>query len=264
MMALSDQQIAQATEILVNCHRNRQALPGMPADCTPTTAAEAMAIQLALNGELGVQPAGWKVGFTSAALLEKAGDIGPMLGAMPVDLVRATPATFSVGDFTRPIIEFEIGYRMGADLPPRDSAYSEAEVLAAVDSAIVGIEIADPHFDDVFSQPVPNLIADNGVAGGFISGPDIPNWRDRDLAEIAIEAFADGEKVADGMTRDERCDAPWVVTWTANQVARYGDGLKAGDYITTGAAAPPAALGSAREWQGRFDGVGDVTVRFTD
>jgi 2-keto-4-pentenoate hydratase len=263
-MALSNQQIAQASGLLVDAHRNRHAMPELPGACTPTTAAEAMAIQAVLNAELGMVQGGWKVGFTSAALLEKAGEIGPMLGAMPVEMIRTSPASFSLGDFTRPIIEFEIGYRMGADLPPRDTAYSENEVLAAVDSAIIGIEIADPHFEDVFSQPIPSLIADNGVAGGFIIGPDIPDWRNRDLADIAIEAFADGEKVADGTSRDDRCDAAWVLTWTANQVERYGDGLKAGEYITTGAAAPPAPPGSAREWQGRFEGIGEVTVRFTD
>ena len=263
-MALSNQQIAQASELLVNCHRNRQALLQLPGACTPTTAADGMAIQAVLNAEMGMVQGGWKVGFTSAELLEKAGDIGPMLGAMPKELIRTSPATFSLGDFTRPIIEFEIGYRMAADLPTRETAYTEAEVLAAVDSAIIGIEIADPHFEDVFAQPIPSLIADNGVAGGFIVGPDIPDWRDRDLADIAIEAFADGEKVADGTPHDSRCDAAWVLTWTANQVAFYGDGLKAGDYITTGAAAPPAPPGGAREWQGRFAGIGDVTVRFTD
>lgn len=263
-MALSDAQIAEAARLLTQSHRSKQAFGGLPDDCQPATAAEAMAIQIALNAAQGVVPGGWKVGFTSPALLEKAGEIGPMLGAMPADLIQTSPATFSRRDFTLPIIEFEIGYRMGADLPPREMAYSEAEVLAAVDSAIIGIEIADAHYDDVFSQPIPSLIADNGVAGGFIAGPDIPDWRGRDLADIAIETFADGEKAGDGFPADERCDVTWVLTWTANEAAKVGDGLKAGEYVTTGAAAPPAALGTASEWQGRFAGVGEVTVRFTD
>ncbi len=263
-MTLSDEKIAEAARLLSESHDNKQAFAGLPDDCQPATAAEAMAIQLALNGAQGVVPGGWKVGFTSPALLEKVGEIGPMLGAMPAELIQTSPATFARGEFTSPIIEFEIGYRMAADLPPRDTPYTEAEVLAAVDSAIIGIEIADAHYQDVFSQPIPSLIADNGVAGGFIAGPDIPDWRDRDLADVAIEAFADGEKVGEGSPAGERCDAAWVLTWTANEVAKVGGGLKAGEYITTGAAAPPAPLGEASEWQGRFAGIGEVTVRFTD
>ena len=263
-MTLSEEKIAEAAKLLTDSHRHKQAFAGLPEQCQPTTAAEAMAIQLALNAAQGVVPGGWKVGFTSPALLEKAGEIGPMLGVMPRDFIQTSPATFTRGDFTLPIIEFEIGYRMGADLPPRDAAYTEAEVLAAVDSAIIGIEIADAHYNDVFSQPIPSLIADNGVAGGFIAGPDIPDWRDRDLADVAIETFADGDKAGDGFPAGERCDATWVLTWTANEVAKVADGLKAGEYVTTGAAAPPAPLGAAREWQGRFAGIGEVTVRFTD
>jgi 2-keto-4-pentenoate hydratase len=263
-MALNEQQIAQAVELLAGSHKEKLPLAALPDDCLPATAADAMAIQMALNEINGVVPGGWKVGFTSAALLEKAGAIGPMLGAMPKRLCRTSPATFSRRDFTLPVIEFEIGYRMGADLPPREAAYTETEVLAAVDSAIIGIEIADPHYEEVFSQPIPSLIADNGVAGGFIAGPDIPDWRERDLADIAIASFADGEQVGEGFERDARCDAAWVLTWTANKVAQYGAGLKTGEYVTTGAAAPPAFLGEESEWQGRFDGVGEVTVRFTD
>ena len=263
-MALTEHQIAEAVDLLAGAHRAKQALTGLPGSCQPATAADAMAIQLALNERRGVAPGGWKVGFTSPALLEKAGEIGPMLGAMPRDLIQASPASFRRSDFTLPIIEFEVGYRMGADLPPRAGDYTQDEVLAAVDSAIIGIEIADAHYDDVFSQPIPSLIADNGVAGGFIAGPDIAAWRDRDLAEIAIESFADGDRVGEGFPAAERCDAAWVLTWTANEVARVAGGLKAGDLITTGAAAPPAPAGSAGEWRGVYDEVGEVIVRFTD
>jgi 2-keto-4-pentenoate hydratase len=263
-MALSEQQIAQAVEHLAGSHQQKQPLSALPDDCLPVTAADAMAIQMALNERNGVDPGGWKVGFTSAALLEKAGAIGPMLGAMPKRLIQTSPATFSRDDFTVPVIEFEIGYRMSADLPPRGSGYSQDEVLAAVDSAIIGIEIADPHYEEVFSQPIPSLIADNGVAGGFVVGPDIPDWRDRDLTEITIAAFADGGQAGEGFSREGRCDTAWVLTWTANKVAQYGAGLKAGDYVTTGAAAPPVFLDTRSEWRGRFGGIGEVTVRFID
>lgn len=263
-MALSNQQIARAADLLMAAHRNQETISALPDECMPTSAADAMAIQLVRNAELGVIAGGWKVGFTTPAMLEKVGEIGPMLGAMPEDLIRETPATFSLGDFTQPIVEFEIGFRMGADLPPRASDYSQDEVLAAVDSAIIGIEIADPRLTGVSNQPIPALIADNGIAGGFVAGPDIPDWRNRDLTEVMVQAFADGEKVADGSPRADRCDAAWVVHWTANQVARYSSGLKAGDYITTGAAAKPMPPGEAREWVGRYEGIGEVAVRFTD
>jgi len=263
-MPLSSQQIAEAAALLEGASRGKKLLPELPAACTPTSAADAMAIQLALNRACGVRPGGWKVGFTNPAALQKVGEIGPMLGAMPAEQIKASPATFSRRDFAQPIIEFEIGYRMAADLPPRDGDYSQEEVLAAVASAIIGIEVADAHFEGPFGQPPACLIADNGVAGGFVIGPDIADWRARDLAGIAVQAFADGAPAGEGFPPEGRCDAAWVLTWTANAVAKYGEGLKAGDYITTGAAAPPAFLDQRSEWRGRFEGVGEVVVRFTD
>ncbi|MCZ6453461.1 MAG: hypothetical protein O6909_04385, partial [Alphaproteobacteria bacterium] len=62
-MALNEQQIAQAVDLLAGSHQDKQPLAALPEDCLPATAADAMAIQMALNEKNGVVPGGWKVGF---------------------------------------------------------------------------------------------------------------------------------------------------------------------------------------------------------
>ncbi len=58
---------------------------------------------------------------------------------------------------------------MGADLPPRDSAYSFDEVSEAVESAHIAIEVVNPPFDASVDLDIPSLIA-AGVGVGNL-GP---------------------------------------------------------------------------------------------
>jgi 2-keto-4-pentenoate hydratase len=262
MMALSRDAIEKAADMLAAGRKADGSLAGLPDDCAPKTAVDAVAIQDGVNARLGHKPAGYKVGFTSPPALEKAGDIGPMPGLMYEHLTRVSPATLPRGPLKIALIEAEVSFRMGRDLPPRATPYSKDEVLDAVDSAIAGIEVADSCLANPLGQPLPCLIADNGAAAGFVAGPDIPDWRSRDLKGLAVELLFDGEKVGEGLPEGMRCDEKWALTWTINHLSGRGITVKAGDYITTGAAATPKPLGDAREVVARFAGIGDVKVTF--
>lgn len=261
-MALNREQIEKAADILAGGRTSDGMLEALPEDCQPVSAADAVAIQDGVNARLGHAAAGYKVGFTSPPALEKAGDLGPMPGLMYEHLTVVSPGTLPRDALKLVIIEAEVAYRMGRDLPPRDTDYSEAEVLDAVGSAIAGIEVADTCLVNPFEQPMACLVADNGAAAGFVAGPDIPDWRNRDLKALAVDLLFDGEKVGEGLPENLRCDETWALVWTVNHLSKRGITVKAGDYITTGAAATPKPLGDAREVIARFQGIGDVKVTF--
>mgnify|MGYP003626784900 CR=1 FL=1 len=261
-MALSREAIERAADMLAAGRKADGMLAGLPDECAPQDSADAVAIQDGVNARLGYGASGYKVGFTSPQALEKAGPIGPMPGLMYTHLTGVTPAALPRAPFKIALIEAEVSFRMGRDLPPRATEYSQDEVLAAVDSAIAGIEVADSCLANPLGQPLPCLIADNGAAAGFVAGPDIPDWRSRDLKSLAVDLLFDGEKVGEGLPEGARCDEAWALTWTVNHMMRRGVTVKAGDYITTGAAATPKPLGEAREVIARFHGIGDVKVTF--
>jgi 2-keto-4-pentenoate hydratase len=261
-MALSREAIDRAADLLAAGRTADGMLSALPEDCQPLSAADAVAIQDGVNARLGHSVAGYKVGFTSPPALEKAGKIGPMPGLMYAHLTGVTPAKLPRAPFKIALIEAEVSFRMGRDLPPRAGDYSQDEVLDAVDSVIAGIEVADSCLANPLGQPLPCLIADNGAAAGFVAGPDIPDWRSRDLRSLEVDLLFDGEKVGEGLPEGMRCDEKWALTWTVNHLSARGITLKAGEYVTTGAAATPKPLADAREVIARFHGIGDVTVTF--
>lgn len=261
-MALTDTQVAQAADILADAFRGRTTIDGLPDECAPSNAAEAVQVQVALLARLGLEAAGYKAGFTNPPMLEKAGPDGPMAGVMFRDFTVQSGGSLQRGDFgPGTLVEAEVSFRMGADLPARDGGYSDDEVLAAVDSAIIGIEMAVPRMNDPLNQPMVHLAADNGAAMGFVAGPDIPDWQNRDLKTLDIELLFDGEQVSEGMPLPARCDEVWSLAWIVNHFRARGVGIAAGDYLTTGAAAAPKPLGGAKDVTARFAGVGDVTVK---
>lgn len=264
-MALSESQTNRAADLLAETFRARATMDALPEDCAPANGAEAVQIQTAMLERLGLEASGYKAGFTNPPMLEKAGPDGPMAGVMFRDFTVASGGSLKRADVgPGALIEAEVSFRMGADLPAREGGYSQDEVMAAVDSAIIGIEVAVPRLNNPLGQPMVHLAADNGAAMAFVAGPDIPDWQSCDLRLLDIELLFDGLKVAEGLPLAARCDEKWALAWTVNHFSARGIGIRDGDLITTGAAAAPTVLGVAGEVVARYDGVGEVRVTIED
>ena len=264
-MALSEAQVNRAADLLAETFRARGTMDALPEGCAPANAAEAVQVQTAMLERLGLVASGYKAGFTNPPMLEKAGPDGPMAGVMFRDFTIASGGSLKRADVgPGALIEAEVSFRMGADLPAREGRYSQDEVMAAVDSAIIGIEVAVPRLNNPLGQPMVHLAADNGAAMAFVAGPDIPDWQSCDLRLLDIELLFDGLKVSEGLPLAARCDEKWALVWTVNHFSARGIGIRTGDLITTGAAAAPTVLGMASKVVARYDGVGEVRVTIED
>ena len=255
-MALNEAQVTQAADLLAETFQARTTIDGLPEACAPANAAEAVQVQVAMLERLGLEASGYKAGFTNPPMLEKAGPDGPMAGVMFRDFTINSGGSLKRSDVgPGALIEAEVSFRMGADLPAREGGYSEDEVIAAVDSAILGIEFAVPRLSNPMGQPMVHLAADNGAAMAFVAGPDIPDWKNRDLKQLGIELLFDGGKVvSEGLPLPARCDERWALAHgPINHFSARGIGIRGGrpDHHRCAAAAP-IPLGTASEdvWRG--------------
>ena len=138
-MALTDTQVAKAADLLAATFQARTTIDALPEDCLPGNAAEAVQVQIAMLERIDLEAAGYKAGFTNPPMLEKAGPDGPMFGVMFRDFTIGSGGSLKRSDVgPGALIEAEISFRMGADLPARAGDYNDAEVMGAVDSAIIG------------------------------------------------------------------------------------------------------------------------------
>ena len=241
-----------AAELLLSARRDRsQRILALPEIVAPRTLEQAYLVQRAIMGRLGAI-GGWKVGspgpesdnFTCAPL--------PAASVMP------SPAQ-TVGSDRG--IEAEIAVRLGADLPPRETPYSVADVQAAIASAHPAIEVLESRYVAPEHADKLALLADSLSNHSLVVGPPIAAWEQIDLASETVTVLIDGVEVKRGMGNPGG-EMVRMLVWLANAGASWAGGLTAGQVVTTGSWSGKDVAAPGQEVRIRFAHCGEASVRF--
>jgi 2-keto-4-pentenoate hydratase len=240
-------------------------LDSLPAPLRPATRAEGYAIQSHLEAESAAPLWGWKIAATSLAGQKHINVDGPLGGRILREMVVPEGAPVSLAGDAMLVAEPEFVFRMGADLAPRDTAYTQGEVMAAVAALHLGIEVPDSRFADFTLAGGPQLIADNACAHLFVLGAEAPAlWRELDLARHRVACTVAGRYEREGIGANVLGDPRIALTWLANELSRHGVTLRAGHYVTTGTCAVPLDLRpSGESITADYGTLGRIAVRFT-
>jgi len=226
--------IARAADILRAARAEGRLIDALPADARPATLAEAYAVQARLVERLAQPLAGWFLGCTNVEVQRTLGLDGPYWGRLLEGSVRSSPAAIAVPAAIAPVLEVEIAFRLGRNLPPRPAPYERDEVAAAVATVHLAIEVVIPHFRDWTHAPIAWLVADNGTDGALVTGAGVADWRGLDLAALSVILEVNGRPVRQGRGAAAMGDPLAALTWLANARAAAGDGLETGHLHNTG------------------------------
>ena len=261
--------IDAVADALAVAWRQGGSVPVVGADLTPADLPEAWQIQDALDERLDYELVGWKIGGTSRAGMRSLGvDHPPFLGRLYREFTKESPARFRLAEFRNaPMIEGEFAFRLGSDLPPRETPYSEEEVRDAVSAVVMTIDAVDTRWA-VHPFELPMLLgnADNACAGAFVVGEVLDGWQTLDLAALPVDLYLDGKRAGgppwEGEKRctlDELCAA---LHWAANELSRRGLGFRADQVISTGSPHEPVAAVPGAETVVRYGGHGEIRIVF--
>ena len=135
--------------------------------------------------------------------------------------------------------------------------------MSAVADLHLGIEIPDCRLADFVQAGAPSLIADLACASWWMVGDAVTvDWRSVDLAAHRVTAYKNGAVAAEGMGSNVLGDPRIALTWLANELCVYGDGLLAGDYVTTGTCVVPVPCAPGDSFVMDFGGLGTVAMGF--
>ena len=261
--AMTAQEFGRAAGELWQAWSSGRHLNALPPDLRPGDLDEGYAIQRALD-ELAGPPAGWKIAATSKAGQDHLGASGPMVGRL-YELQRGEPGSaLSVSGMRMRSAEPEFAFVLSEDLAPRSGPPSLDEVLAAVGSLVLAIEVPDSRFSDFTQVGVPSLAADSMCGGYFIAGRSVADWRSLDLAAQPARLLSDGREVSTGSGANVLGDPREALRWMAGEVLGRGWPLRAGDIVLTGASAAPIAVHARDSLEAVFDGLGSVEVEFVE
>ena len=230
----------------------------------PASAEEAYAVQdrlqaLILGTGVGAI-AGWKVALTSKVMQELVGFGQPCEGAIFASRVHRSPATVRYADFVNIGVESEIAVRLGRDLPPRETAYTRADIEAAVTACMAAIEIVDDRAMNYKQLNALQLIAENSFNAGCVIGPEVTDWQRLDLAALPGRMRINGETVGQGVGGDALGHPLEPVVFLANNLIARGTLLKAGDVVLTGSIVATKWLKPGDVMATEIDGLGEATL----
>jgi 2-keto-4-pentenoate hydratase len=229
-----------------------------PAPWTPLVAsiADAYAVQSEL-ARLDGGVRGWKVSALTPEQQRPFGTDKPVAGALLAPFVDQTPAQLSLARFVTPLLECEIAFLLGADLPARAAPYTRPEIEAAVDAVVPAMEIADSRLP----SDAPDILkaADVVGNGAFIAGRPMRDRRKLDLSDIDITLSHEGKSVGRGSSTRILGNPLLAVVALANAQPLPAGGLRKGQIVTTGTCIIPVPLRTGA-YVGDFGPLGNVVL----
>jgi 2-keto-4-pentenoate hydratase len=228
---------------------------------TVANVEDGYAVQTLLAGQPGHDVRGWKVTALSKEQQQLYGADRPVAGALLAPFFHAAPATLPVKSFVVPLLECEVSFLLGKDLPPREKPYTREDIEAAIEAVVPAMEVADGRSPD--DAPGVLKLADSMGNGAFISGQPVTDWRQLDLTAIDVTLSYDGKITERGSSSSILGNPLLAVIALANAQPLPAGGLKRGQIVTTGTCTTPIPPRPG-QYVGDYGALGTVTLDFVD
>lgn len=231
--------LERIADALVAARLGATALPLFPGP-VPSDLATAYACQGVGIVRWPDRIAGWKVGWIAVSDQDRFGEerlVGPVfakhLRVLPDEPGKVDVAVFA-GGFGA--IEAEYAFRIGKDAPVDKFTWTSAEAADYVGSAHAAVEIASSPLATINQLGPCAIIADFGNNAGLLIGPALDDWSEANDRSYTCQTEIEGQLVGDGGAATLPGGPLAGLAFALGRCARNGQPLRAGQYVTTGAA----------------------------
>jgi 2-keto-4-pentenoate hydratase len=208
----------------------------------------------------GAGVVGRKIGLTSRAVQRQLGvdrpDFGVLFADMDVSRLPAVPS----GRLLQPRTEAEVAFVLAEDLA--EGPLDAAQVRGAVAYAVAALEIVDSRiagWDITFGDTV----ADNASSGLFVLGETRLAPAECEPVEVPMRMTLDGAVVSEGSGAACLGDPLTALAWLARTAREFGDPLRAGQVVLSGALGPMAPTPPGSVVSADLGPLGTVGARFS-
>lgn len=209
----------------------------------------------------GATIVGRKIGLTSPAVQAQIGVDQPDFGVLFDDMAYGDGDAIPFGSVLQPKAEAEVAFVLKEDLAGDD--LDRETVAAAIDYAVAAIEVCGSRVAD-WDISFGDTVADNASSGVYVLGSERRTLAEVTPAEVTMSMVVDGEEVSTGNGAACLGDPLNAVVWLARKAAEFGDPLRAGQVVLSGALGPMRPVHPGAEVTVTISGLGSVSATFTD
>lgn len=224
------------------------------------TAYEVQQQLIAARVAAGARIVGRKIGLTSPAVQNQLGvdrpDFGVLLDDMDVSALPEVPSN----RLLQPKAEAEIAVRLGADLV--DGDLDDAQIRAAVDGVAAALEIVDSRVSN-WDIKITDTVADNASSGLYVIADRWLTLDDVNPIDVEMKMYVDDELVSEGNGAACLGDPLIALAWLARTAREYGQPLRAGQVVLTGALGPMVPSPPGSVVRAELSTLGTVTATFS-
>jgi 2-oxo-3-hexenedioate decarboxylase len=250
---------SQIAEVLASAERDRKELSPFTdehPDLDLQTAYDAQWAGVERRRGAGERLVGAKLGLTSKAKQRVMNVDAPLYGWVtdrmllpygePVELIR----------FIHPRVEPEIAFLLAR---PVAAPATVTSVLAATEAVFAAVDVLDSRYEN-FRFQLPDVVADNASAAGFLLGPRAVPPAHLDLRLLGCVLRADGAVVATAAGAAVMGHPAASVAWLVNRLAERGQTLDAGMLVFSGGLTEPVPLQVGVSVTAEIDQLGTIEV----
>jgi len=204
---------------------------------------------------------GRKIGLTAKAVQVQMGVDQPDFGTLLSDMIVGDGGTIPADRVLQPKVEAEIAFILGNNLDIEHP--NAADVLRATAFIAPAIEIVDSRIAG-WKINLLDTIADNASSGLLVMGSPTRSPLEFDFTGCQMKMALNGETVSTGIGAACMGSPVAAVAWLAERMRDNGTPLLAGQIILSGALGPMAPVTGEATVRTTIDGLGHVSVTFTE
>ena len=207
----------------------------------------------------GATVVGRKIGLTSPVVQAQLGVDQPDFGTLLSTMACPPGDPIDSGRLLQPKVEAEIAFVLGRDLDAPD--IGPDDVLAATESVTAALEIVDSRIAG-WDISIVDTVADNASSGLFTLGPERRPPGGLDLATCSMRLWRGREEASTGSGAACLGHPAIAVAWLATTARSYGQPLRAGEIVLSGALGPMVPVQAGDHVTAEISGLGQVRAVF--
>jgi 2-keto-4-pentenoate hydratase len=176
-------------------------------------------------------------------------------------MAHADGATVPVGSVLQPRVEAEVAFVLKDDLA--EGPLDLAQVRGAVGYAVAALEICGSRVAD-WDISFGDTVADNASAGAYVLGSERLSLEHVEPRDVSMSMTIDDAVVSTGAGVACMGDPLQAVVWLAQQARDFGQPLRAGQVVLSGALGPMRPVVAGNRVTATITGLGDVSVTFSE